>query len=405
MLKGQASPASRKSMIEEVLQSFRAIGSKRGEALALNNLAGVLQDMANVDDAEVAYRRASEILGEIGELGNLAFTRNNLGTIAQGRGDLATALKEYEAALATFRVLKSRGGIAFELSNIGEALRLRGDLTASLKDRQEVLAIYRELHYEDGTAQTLWTTAETLADQGLLALAKRDYEEALAISRKSGNQRNAAVALDALAVVVMHQGDLVAARRLYDNATELNKQDASSARARRPVTVRLLLEEGKVLDAERIVRAAIQESHDSHLPMDEASWRTLLARCLVRETHLREAPAELDRVAVLLKKSQNQVIRFDFLITAALVKAASGTTADKSEALGTLAAAIRESRKYSFVGFGLEARLATGEIEMQLGGAAASRDLAAIKRDADALGYGLISGKAAKVLQNGQSRP
>jgi hypothetical protein len=154
-----------------------------------------------------------------------------------------------------------------------------------------------------------------------------------------------------------------------------------------------------LLEAERTARAAIQEAGPSST--DAASWRTALARCLLREKRLGDAQAELDRVAAFLKKKPNQVIQFDFLITAARVRAASGTTADESEALGILAEAIREASKYGFVGFGLEARLAQGEIEMRSGAPAAIDDLRAVKRDADALGYGLMSGKAAKAMRLG----
>jgi tetratricopeptide (TPR) repeat protein len=405
VLSGQASLASRKSMIEEVVQVFRSIGSKRGEAVALNNFAGILQDMGRPDEAERSYRRASEVCAEIGDLGRLAGTRNNLGTIAESRGDLATALSEYEAALAIDRSIKVRSNIAYHGSNVAGILRLRGDLTGALKSQDEALAIYRDLHSVDPMAEAFRGRAEVLTDQGLLALAKKDYEQALSISRKSDNPGEAALALDALAVVVMYQGDLVAAHRLYDNATEFYRKDASGVPARRRVAMRLLLEESREQEVERTARAAIQESQNARSPAGESYWRIVLARCLLPEKRTAEAQAEMDQVAALLKKSQDQVVRLDFLITSALVRAASGAAEDESAALVTLAAAIRGSRKFGFVGFNLEARLAQGEIEMRLGAPAASDDLMAAKKDADASGFGLISGKAAKALRSGPARP
>lgn len=79
-------------------------------------------------------------------------------------------------------------------------------------------------------------------------------------------------------------------------------------------------------------------------------------------------------------------------ITAGLIHAANGKTA---EATKSLDAALAEARKLECGRLSLEARLALGELEMKQGKkAAAGEHLAALEKDAKAKGFLLIARKA-----------
>jgi hypothetical protein len=82
----------------------------------------------------------------------------------------------------------------------------------------------------------------------------------------------------------------------------------------------------------------------------------------------------------------------EFAIAAAQVLAGSGKTADASKILADV---IADARKMGPVQYELEARLASGEIELKSGVAAEGRkNLDALAKDASARGYALIAEKA-----------
>ena len=98
-----------------------------------------------------------------------------------------------------------------------------------------------------------------------------------------------------------------------------------------------------------------------------------------------------------VRKPQIRYLLLDYAITSVRVLAARGKLA---EAKKNLAVTFEESRKYGFLGYQLEARLALGEIEMKSRRNAAGRAcLQALERDARAKGFLLIARKAAAALK------
>jgi hypothetical protein len=82
----------------------------------------------------------------------------------------------------------------------------------------------------------------------------------------------------------------------------------------------------------------------------------------------------------------------EFAIAEAQVLAGSGKAADANR---ILAEVIANARKMGLVRYELEARLASGEIELKSGVAAEGRkNLDALAKDASARGYALIAQKA-----------
>jgi hypothetical protein len=66
----------------------------------------------------------------------------------------------------------------------------------------------------------------------------------------------------------------------------------------------------------------------------------------------------------------------------------------------TLDATLADGKKFSFLEYELEARLALGEIEIKSGKSASGRArLEALEKDARAKGFGLIAREAAEALK------
>jgi tetratricopeptide (TPR) repeat protein len=288
---------------------------------------------------------------------------------------------------------------------MADVLYLTGRLSAAAKMWDEAIAIDREIGSEEFLALALSGKGDVFAAEGRLAPARKHYDEAVAIYRKIDMAFERASVLNKLAAVRMDQGDLVATFRLSDQARQVQTQSVSSDGNAEGdvVAARLLLEQGKRFEAQSHARTAVQRFHDHHWAMNEITARLVLARCWLAEGKLAETQAELHGIAAFLKRSQNQLLRIDFLITAARTQAASGEIV---ESLETVKTALKESARCGLVGSHLEALLAKGEIEMKANNSsAAAIDLATAQHQAEAIGYGLIVAKAAKALRDTGKRP
>jgi hypothetical protein len=130
------------------------------------------------------------------------------------------------------------------------------------------------------------------------------------------------------------------------------------------------------------------------------SGRIVLARCLLAQSKIAESQIELNQVEAFLKKSPIQLIRLDYLITAARTKAASGAAANIADARRTLQKALNESQAQGFAGENLEARLVEAEIANDAGNPEAPSHLVSLEADATKNGFGLIAQKAMRLALN-----
>jgi outer membrane PBP1 activator LpoA protein len=124
----------------------------------------------------------------------------------------------------------------------------------------------------------------------------------------------------------------------------------------------------------------------------QVAVQALLARALLREGKVAEASKEIEAVRVLFARSQKQTARFEFELAEAGVLAARGETAKAHAAFDTL---LRDASKKGYVGYELEARLASGKTDMVSGQIARGRpQLRKLAEEAEAKGFGLIARKA-----------
>jgi len=405
-LNGQVSLSARRAMIEESLQTFRSVGCEEGEGSALNNLAGVLEDAGDLNQALKTYQRAMDVYAQIGNRYRIINTLNNIGTVLQTQGDLAGALKEYQQSLTLWKMLNNRDNATFVRWNIADVLREMGRLTDSSKMYDEILAVERQSGTETGIAGALHGKGDVLAAQGHLAIARRAYEQAEEITRRLGSVPTIATLLHKLAALQMDQGNFPAAHRLIQEARQMleragqvGEQNDMGA-SHRIVDARLQLEEGRAESAEPLTRSAIQQFHEHHSFPDEMSGRIVLARCLLAQSKIAESQIELNQVEAFLKKSPIQLIRLDYLITAARTKAASGAAANIADARRTLQKALNESQAQGFAGENLEARLVEAEIANEAGNPDAPSHLVSLEADATKNGFGLIAQKAMRLALN-----
>jgi tetratricopeptide (TPR) repeat protein len=131
----------------------------------------------------------------------------------------------------------------------------------------------------------------------------------------------------------------------------------------------------------------------------------VLAQCLLEQGKTGDAQRAIERAAAILGKCHDRELELRVTITAARVRAALGSRADKAEAAKSLRELAKEATKIGFANYGLEARLALGQCEMQAGNSTQARaDLKAVAKDAGNKGFALIAGKAAVALRAGNTQ-
>ena len=263
-------------------------------AVALRNLATVVEAQGHLEQGLEGYRRAADILlGEVDRdrrprraLRELAATRSNVAEILQELGDIDGAVTELETALASIR------GIAATSSDSGALKALEVELLINLAWAEREMAETETalLHLEqaaklvhaspaDGTNERQWQfrraevesyTARVLQEAGELDAAMSRLETArqllVELARNDPNDTRCQFELvltdDRLGWLAEDRGDLEGAARLYRRGLErglrLVRLDPANALWEREVAV---LHSG--LGALQLAAGAFDEARDS----------------------------------------------------------------------------------------------------------------------------------------------
>ncbi|MCC6466026.1 MAG: tetratricopeptide repeat protein [Planctomycetes bacterium] len=213
--------------LEKALAGHRAAGNRRGEAIALGNLAIEFQELGDFDTAEAHYARALELHRQVGNrrseangLGNLATllaaqgreeeARNltlqaldmhretgarrpegivltNLGNRAYAMNDYKAAKEHFRAALAISREVHDRAGEGICIGALGGIRALEGDLHGGIRELEEALAIHREVRNHEYCGTHLCTLADLFVEAGRVEDAQRAWREGVALLRVHGS--------------------------------------------------------------------------------------------------------------------------------------------------------------------------------------------------------------------------
>jgi tetratricopeptide (TPR) repeat protein len=234
----------------------------------------------------------------------------------------------HEDALAIRREIGDRGGMAQSLLNIGDVLVPKGDFKSARKNVQESLALSRKTGDGLGISTALQNLAGIVADQGDLTEAKRTYERVLAIRREIGDKSEIANTLNAFGDVLYKQGKITRAHKIQEESLAIRTQLGERGNVGRSEIdlASLEIQEGRTVEAERLVRKAMDEYVTERASDGEARARAVLAQSLLAQHQPQEAQEAIDRAVYLAAKSQDRAVRFSVGIIAARVCAALRNT-------------------------------------------------------------------------------
>jgi tetratricopeptide (TPR) repeat protein len=289
-------------------------------AESLGRLAGAVEDMGDLAQAERLDREALGVLvrrGE-GEGAVAAAIRADLARVLQnlGRSEEAEAL--YRETLALQRRLEGdRGpGVAASLNNLGVLLGQRGNWAAAAPLHREALEIIRSVrgpkHPEVASAMS--TLGSVLEETGDLVGAEKLYRDSLALRIELLGPQHPEVAWSryALAGLLRRRGDAEGALAQSREVLALRGRVLPEAHPIVAATLQTaglsLLDLGRPREAESLLRDSLALRARS-LPPGHwliASAESVLGACLTAERRYREAEPLLLRAAAGLEKSRGR---------------------------------------------------------------------------------------------------
>lgn len=380
-----------RAALEEALALSRAAGDRFEEARSLHSLAHIVRAQGHVAKAEAMYRRTLELSQEVGNQRAASMALGSLANLSFERGDLREALEAYGRVLAIKREVGDRKGEGIVLYNMAQAHHALGEPAPAERRFLEALAVRREVGEKMGIANSAYGLAMVRMARGDLASVPGLLRESEAICREVGDQTFLAATLAVWGDLRLLQGDLAGALAKYQEALRIQRAAGLESDAAESLSglAEILRESGRVGEAAEAAAQAVEGFRRAEDPEGEALARVTLAGCRVAQGRVAEARRTLEPLLRTGAGRQRIEIRLQAGLGAAEVEAAAGRPRQARELLERT---LREAKEAGLVPYVFEARLA-------LIGPGDPAGLAALAREAEARGLGLIAAKARTLLR------
>ncbi|CAK8711257.1 Tetratricopeptide repeat-containing protein [Candidatus Electronema halotolerans] len=204
--RAQGQPAQAEQLyrqeLEELAQLEQSDGVRRLTGFAWTDLADVLCDQRQYDQAKEAYQAGLEIAEELGDTRAVAVSKGQLGTLAYMQDELAEAAERFKEALSLFQRINEPAseavfwhqlGIVYQDAEQWEAAEQAYRQAARLKEEQGMLG-------GSVSAGNSWDQlAQVCMFTGRKAEAEQWYDKALTVCRAADDRPGIARTLNNLA--------------------------------------------------------------------------------------------------------------------------------------------------------------------------------------------------------------
>jgi len=206
--------AETRVLLEEAVALSREAGDSNTEAMALNNLARVLDWNVELARARSLLEQARMINREVGNKTLELHNMSNLVNVLRRQRDPAAALALAEEGLTASRSVGDRWLEAIFLYVLGRVALDRGDIAVAQHLNEQTLAIARELVMPDWQSFSLVKLAFLAVVRGDTSAARRYLAEAVELSRRFGGRLSLSECFGAMGVLASHAGQHAQAARL-----------------------------------------------------------------------------------------------------------------------------------------------------------------------------------------------
>jgi predicted ATPase/DNA-binding CsgD family transcriptional regulator len=211
-------------MYEQSLELRRELGDRRGVADTLNNLGLTATQLADYDRAEKLLEECIELRRELEDTAGYVLAVSNLGDLAVATGDYDRAWKLHDEALHVREGLKNELGIAYSQNNLAVVAACKGDLKTAIVFLDRSLARFRELRDNPGVAHSLRNLGRVALAEGRAVDAEAMHKEALAIRRDLDDRRGIAESLEDLTAISPQRGSAVSRVEFVATAAALREE-------------------------------------------------------------------------------------------------------------------------------------------------------------------------------------
>lgn len=210
-----------RSLFEQGLAAYEALGDERGLATLIATLALTVHEQGDHAYAAALHQRSLALSRAHEDVRQVAVTLSSLAVVKQEQGDYADAAPLHEESVSILRSLNDQKSLAVSLGNQALLYRETGEIERALVIQEEVLALVREQGDKGSIAIALNNLGDLMHEQGDDTQAVDLLVESLILYQKSSMRWGIAYALEGLATVCAAGGRTARAARLFGAATAL----------------------------------------------------------------------------------------------------------------------------------------------------------------------------------------
>jgi CHAT domain-containing protein len=183
-----------------VRQTFRAIGDRYSEAIALNALGEIFENLSDNKTAFAHYKNALKLFQDIDSLDGMTVSTCNIARMHYKLDKTHDqALRHYERCLSVCRAAGKHRSEAIALNEIAKVYAAQGNLELASKQYQRTQRIYKAIGDIRGQATALNAHGDFLLQSGKQTAALNAYSRSLPLAEQIGDQNILATTLYNLA--------------------------------------------------------------------------------------------------------------------------------------------------------------------------------------------------------------
>ena len=217
-LYSQQGPRAALPEYEKVLDAYRKLANRRGEAITIGLIGNCYKRLGNYPKALELLGTALEIKREIHDRPEEGKTLSHLGLVYWEQGDYAKATDAFGQSITIAREVKDIQLEAASLNNLSLVYDEQGDYRKSLDQYQHALELHRSVNYEPGESDTLGNIGGLYLLLGRYSEADKYYRQALEISRRLKLGPSETQDLGNLAQCLLGEGKIKEAVETYEQA-------------------------------------------------------------------------------------------------------------------------------------------------------------------------------------------
>ncbi|MBA2306439.1 MAG: tetratricopeptide repeat protein [Acidobacteria bacterium] len=206
------------AIYERGLEVAQAIGDRKAEGQALQNIANSLYFQRDFQGALNLYARRLAVEHEISNDEGIASALVGMATIRYSTYEYGAALESYREALAIQERLDDSVLVSTTLISTGNVLYLQGDYEAAIADYRRAEAIKRQYFDPGGAATALEGLGRVYSAQGNYAAALSAFAGVLGERRTQKDVPRQALVLQSIGEIHFQLGNTDQARASFDES-------------------------------------------------------------------------------------------------------------------------------------------------------------------------------------------